>query len=300
MKPNDSHSDQDQGALLERFGDLAVWKRGAQRAPHKPLLVLLALGALERGERWLSFREVDEHLGTLLQQFGPPRKRHHPEYPFWRLQNDGVWTIPHTGPLARRQSNVDPLKSELLKKDVHGGFTGDVWDALRAHEELRGRIARLMLEEHFPQSLHEDLLSAVGLEMPTIGGRTERDRDPSFRAEVLRAYSYRCAVCGFDLKLDLVPLGLEAAHIQWHAAGGPDQVSNGLALCALHHKMLDRGAIHVTAGLRLLVSEAVHGSSPYLERLRARHGSVLDGPQRTAYYPEDDFVGWHLREVYRG
>jgi putative restriction endonuclease len=52
-----------------------VWKRGDQRAPHKPLLVLYALAELERGERWVSFREVDEKLQSLLVEFGPPNRQ---------------------------------------------------------------------------------------------------------------------------------------------------------------------------------------------------------------------------------
>jgi len=78
-------------SVLDRFESLSVWKRGTQRAPHKPLLVLYALAELERGHRWVSFRDVDRDLTELLDEFGPPRTRHHPEYPFWRLQNDGVW-----------------------------------------------------------------------------------------------------------------------------------------------------------------------------------------------------------------
>src|SRR5436309_3995253 len=31
-------------SILDRFDDLSVWKQGDQRAPHKPLLVLYALG----------------------------------------------------------------------------------------------------------------------------------------------------------------------------------------------------------------------------------------------------------------
>ena len=32
------------GEILTRFDDLGTWKQGDQRAPHKPLLVLYALG----------------------------------------------------------------------------------------------------------------------------------------------------------------------------------------------------------------------------------------------------------------
>jgi hypothetical protein len=36
-------------ALIQRFHGLNVWRRGDGRAPHKPLLVLYALGQLQAG-----------------------------------------------------------------------------------------------------------------------------------------------------------------------------------------------------------------------------------------------------------
>ena len=60
---------------------------------------LLALAAVQRGQdRFLRFAEIEERLKKLLIDFGPPRKSYHPEYPFWRLQNDGdFWEIPERG-----------------------------------------------------------------------------------------------------------------------------------------------------------------------------------------------------------
>jgi HNH endonuclease len=59
--------------------------------------------------------------------------------------------------------------------------------------------------------------------------------------DVLTAYEYRCAVCGFDVRLGSVSIALDAAHIRWHQAGGADLEKNGLALCVLHHKTFDLG-----------------------------------------------------------
>jgi putative restriction endonuclease len=69
--------------------------------------------------------------------------------------------------------------------------------------------------------------------------------DPQFRLRVLTAYEYRCAVCGFDVRLGSVSIALDAAHIRWHQAGGPELERNGLALCVLHHKTFDLGALTV-------------------------------------------------------
>ena len=95
--------------------------------------------------------------------------------------------------------------------------------------------AELLLDGHFPESMHDAIRERVGLRRETAGGASlvreepeaddaavpRRPRDPDFRDAVLRAYERRCAVCDFDLRIADDLFGLEAAHIKWHAAGGP-------------------------------------------------------------------------------
>ncbi|HMF08568.1 MAG TPA: hypothetical protein VKJ00_05490, partial [Thermoanaerobaculia bacterium] len=95
-------------------------------------------------------------------------------------------------------------------------------------------VASRILERHFPESLHPDILNAVGLSLEE--SVTRRKRDPAFRQRVPRAYDYRCAVCGFDVRLGSVSIALDAAHIRWHQAGGPETESNGLASCVLRKR----------------------------------------------------------------
>jgi putative restriction endonuclease len=83
----------DMASIIELFDDLNIWKHGDQRAPHKPLLMLYALGRLAQGDVEVSYRQVEKDVSALLREFGPPRKSDHPEQPFWRLQRDGVWTV---------------------------------------------------------------------------------------------------------------------------------------------------------------------------------------------------------------
>jgi putative restriction endonuclease len=65
---------------------------------------------------------VNRDLTELLQEFGPWRDSTHPEYPFWRLQNDGVWVVSSDGKMKPRRSNSDPPKSELLAHHARAGF----------------------------------------------------------------------------------------------------------------------------------------------------------------------------------
>ena len=161
--------------------------------------------------------------------------------------------------------------------DVRAGFTPEVRAALAADPSHLAAIGSRLLEEHFPESLHQDILDAVGLTLETEG--KARRRDPAFRERVLKAYEYRYAICGFDVRLGTMSIALDAAHIRWHQAGGPDVEGNALALCVLHHKTFDLGAFTVKGGV-VLVSDRAHGTIGFEEWLMAHHGRPLRDPQR--------------------
>jgi putative restriction endonuclease len=72
------------------LSNLTIWKKKGQRAPHKPLLILYALGQLQANKSLLPYEQVREKLKKLLIEFGPHRKSYHPEEPFVRLANDGI------------------------------------------------------------------------------------------------------------------------------------------------------------------------------------------------------------------
>ena len=56
-------------SILKQFDQLKFWSRGDERAPHKPLLVLYALGRWSRGDRSeIPFSEVNEPLTALLKE----------------------------------------------------------------------------------------------------------------------------------------------------------------------------------------------------------------------------------------
>lgn len=276
-----------------------VWQQADKRAPHKPLLLLYALGRCSRHEgNEIPYLEVERDLKQLLVDFGPPSAPH-PEMPFWYLQNDGLWFVSGAEHLHRRKGRTDPKRSEFLNKNPVGGLLPEIYRALSNDTVLLQKVTRSLLSQHFPDSYHDDILAAVGLSV-TDGEQGRSKRDPTFRQKVLRAYGHRCAICGYDLKLGQTDLGLEAAHIKWHQASGPDIESNGLALCALHHKLFDRGAFSLTNGSTFLVSQEVYGSCRLQEVLLSFHRCPAMPPQSEKYLPSPEFLQWHRREVFRG
>lgn len=74
-------------------------------------------------------------------------------------------------------------------------------------------------------------------------------RGSRFRSAVLRAYDYRCTVCRCSLKL------VDAAHIiPVPCPESTDDVTNGLALCRLHHGAYDNGLLGVQSDYRVIVN----------------------------------------------
>lgn len=281
--------------LLDALSEIRTWSQGDQRAPHKPLLLLLALGALQRGERWLPYEQVEEDLTPLLDEFGPTRSAQKPYEPFWRLRTDGVWEVPEAAEIEPHVNAAgSPKVSVLRESEARGGFTQEAYDELRASPQLLVEAGQLLLERSFESSLWDDILAAVGLSLAL-----DKKRDPKFRLRVLNTYNRQCVVCGFDGRLGGASIALEAAHIRWHAYGGPDETSNGLAMCSIHHRAFDRGAIGLEDDGRLLVSEALAGG----ELVEALVFQYRDRPVRRPWREEDaprpEHVRWHRREVFQ-
>jgi len=287
--------------LIDRMAGVTVFQRDGERALHKPFLLLIALARLQRGEpRFTPYGEIRPVLADLLQRYWSS-KRAQPRHPFWRLQNDNLWEVPERESLLQACSHLkrqgDVPDKVLMDGGARGGFPDGIDRALRDSPSLVNRIATRLLNDNFPPSLHEDILDSIG--MPWVvekGGK--RKRDPAFRHTVLGAYNYRCAICGYDGRLGETSLGLEAAHVKWHAAGGPDEADNGLALCSFHHKTFDLGAIGVSQDLRVLVSTEVNGHDRVDEWLNRFAGQRLTGP-RSGSPPRDEYLNWHLTEVFR-
>lgn len=156
-----------------------------------------------------------------------------------------------------------------------------------------------ILDSNFPSSIHEDILQSVGIDIESQR-LDEKKRHPEFRENILRAYEYRCSVCSFDVRLGHFPIALESAYIKWSQAGGPDTEVNGIALCALHHKLFDRGVFTLSDKMTILVSAHAYGIVGFQEWLMNFHGKKITPPQRKSFYPDREFVEWHVREVFRG
>lgn len=292
---------------LERVVSVRRWTRRGERAPHKPLLLLYAIGRWQRtGTSRVSFAEAEEPLGELLSEFGPPRSTT-PAYPFHHLQSDGLWAV-----TTEDGSEPGAAVRRLRESGATGRLSDELEAALDDDARLAVLIARALLDESWPPSLHGEICAAVGLDLESLEAdavhervaeleRHRRRRDPRFRHRILVAYEYRCAMCGYDGRLRSDTVGLDAAHVRWWAFDGPEDVTNGLSLCAFHHRLFDRGVLSLTAERTVTVSQEFVGRGDVAERLvLALAGAPLLAPQRGQPRVSRDHARWHHTQVFRG
>lgn len=116
-----------------------------------------------------------------------------------------------------------------------------------------------------------------------------RLHQPLFRSAVIYAYERRCAVC----RLPFAEL-LDAAHIQADAADGAARVSNGLALCKIHHGAFDTNLIGISPDYVVHVKESVLATfdGPTLQHaIKEMNGERLRQlPRSRAEQPDRDLL----------
>ncbi len=283
--------------LLKKFDDLGIWVDGDRRAPHKPIMLLYALSQLQQGNDVLTYSKIYKPVENILRVVMPNKSYAHSHYPYWYLKNDSIWHILNLDDLKFRKGKSEPLKSELKKYNTQAGFKTEVLELFHKQPDLIVKVAKMLLEAHFPDTLQEDVVSMLNIDLEERDSVRRKRRDPRFRNRVLVAYGYRCAVCGYSVRLDDTSIGLEAAHIKWHQAGGPDQENNGFSLCSLHHKLFDRGAFTVSQEYELRVSKYVNGPQAG-EALQQFHEHSIKLPRDRHDYPLEEFLDWHYHEVF--
>lgn len=270
-------------------------------------MLLYALARLKNeGETRFSFADAEAALAPLLKTHAPPVKAVQVRNPFIRLSNDGFWAVREAGGAPWVAGTHVPATGALIAQNPVAGFDQPTLDLLRRSPGLINRAARLLLDEHFPPSIQDDLLGALGLDLDSSGPRAgmaesgpqDRRRDPAFRINVLNAYRRRCACCGFSLRVGDGLVAVDAAHIRWHTHEGPDEVRNGLALCALHHRLFDYGVLTVDLSRRIRVAESVNGE--YADALLRLDRQDLALPHASGEAPDDAFLKWHHRNVFKG
>ncbi len=129
-----------------------------------------------------------------------------------------------------------------------------------------------------------------------LASRAVRDR--AFRRLVVDAYDRRCAVTGLRLINGGGRAEVEAAHIHPVEQGGPDTITNGIALSGTVHWMFDRGLIGLADDLTVLVSRQSNDPAAIRAMVNPSGRALL--PRQPRLRPHPQFLQWHRTHCFKG
>lgn len=121
-----------------------------------------------------------------------------------------------------------------------------------------------------------------------VSTKRQLSRDKAFGAVVRDAYRQRCAVCGETLARGEF-VDLQGAHIRAVAERGPDEINNGICLCARHHWAFDHGVFALADDLTILMHREA-GKDPHGEM---EGGAAVELPRESEWCPHPEYLAFH-------
>lgn len=292
----------DQHYWLYKLATLRIDRARGNPAPHKPLLLLVILEMVEKGE--ITSREVtlSPDLAFRFSVFWSivaQRRNQPPEVrlPFHHLGSSGIWQ-PMT---ADYKPSPDKKMTPIIRMDEN------FFHCLEDYQ-FRDRVRRTLIETEPYFQPEEKIALYSMLQMKPATSEIQEDkelykvsvqtgRDARFRIEVVViAYKHNCALTGYRMTTLEMESIVDAAHIhQFHDSRNNDPC-NGMALTKNAHWQFDRGLWSLNNDYRVLVNrekfteEGIPG-----QRLSDFEGRRIFLPDDPRYWPEQHYLEWHRK-----
>lgn len=260
-------------------------------APHKPLLLLTLLKAVERDgdlpEVLLLSPELVYQF-KLFEHIVAHRRTQKLDIrmPFHHLKSSGVWVpLDKHGEPSNHRSVTTCVR---FAPDFHTAYLDP---------EFRRRAATILIETYFRPEEQIALREMMGLPPDVVIPESESDETPEqearsegrsarFRLDVVPAYNYTCALTGY--RIITVDRGtiVDAAHIAPFRSSKNNDVRNGLSLCKNAHWLFDVGLWSLDDDYRVIVAEAAFDEdSPEQTPLKQIAGRLIRLPREERHWP---------------
>lgn len=271
------------------------------RYPNKPLLLLsildlIATGWFDENRLWLS-PELNATFDRYWDIAAPRVETRNLRMPFEKLSSSPFWHLTdERHPWTRgRIAHLDP---KLF--------------ALAADASSRAVLQSVLIEAHFAQEIHDLLRRATQTNEEAFrlsdallrkvdvvrDAPAEAVRSQAFRITVVRAYDYRCAICGVRIVSPDGRTAAEAAHIHPWSLSRDDHPTNGLSLCRLCHWSFDAGLLAVSDAYLVLTSGRLVQNGNLGGHLITTAGRPIFVPQEERLMPSREKLRWHREKLF--
>jgi putative restriction endonuclease len=287
---------------LHKLATLRIDRARGSPAPHKPLLLLVILEMIEKGEIEGSEVSLSPNIAFRFSVFWAvvaKRRKQAPEVrlPFHHLGSSGMWK-----PLT---AQGDPSPDKKLTKAIRldPSFFACLSDPI-----FRDQAKKLLVETelYFLPEERVALQSMLQIkpsapEVRESGSLYKKSvqtgRDARFRIEVVvLAYKYTCALTGYRMTTLEMGSIVDAAHIHEFRDSRNNDPRNGIALSKNAHWQFDRGLWSINDDYRVLINKEkfIEDGVPG-QRLADFEGRRVFLPSEPKYWPEPDYLEWHRK-----
>jgi putative restriction endonuclease len=219
---------------------------------------------------------------------------------------NGLLTYSYRGTNPRHPDNQglrDAIRFQKPLVYLHGFMPGKylaVWPVYIIGDNEKSLAFQVAVDD--PDYIQRNIQRGIGADDRTAARRayitsTVRVRlhQQSFRERVLAAYRSQCSLC--RLKHEEL---LDAAHILPDSAPeGEPLVTNGIALCKLHHAAFDSFIIGVDPDYMVHIRKDVldeHDGPTLRHSLQGLHGARLLLPASPANWPDRAALDWRYQK----
>jgi putative restriction endonuclease len=291
----------------DKLRRLNVYRAKGGLAPHKPLLLLVALELAQEGILPRTILPLTPELAFRFCSYWTivAHRRTQPadvRLPFHHLQTDGFWSaLTEDG----RPSPDDRLtRYAQLTSDFISCAKSPAW---------RDQARRILIARYFQPDERLALYSLLGMPVPSedemrrdassksLEEARKQGREVRFRLSVVAAYGYACALTGYRLTTISAGSIVDGAHIHRFSDSRNNDPRNGLALCKNAHWLFDNDLWAVADDYTVIVAAGRFSQdSPDQKPLGAYHGQELHLPSDPALWPNPVHLAWHRKHTFRG
>lgn len=296
-------------------------------APHKPILLLSILDAVERGYILSERIYITTELLALFRSNWEiwVKTPHTMKFylPFFHLRSEPFWelvTKPNKCiPLTSRNSvkSLDALIQSvdyaLIDRELFS-YMANVIDREVLRKVLINRYFREIkmynyASTHYLDEVAEQILkdSAVQYKRKIDRLREEEGeetfeeevfiRNNVFKKEIPRIYNHTCCISGFKVQLANSHALIDACHIKPFAQDHDDTIGNGLALCPNLHRAFDKGLIAIDNDYHVIVS-SLFAESDSQYSIKQHHNKKIILPHNAQFHPRKEVLEWHRDAVF--
>lgn len=306
-----------------------AYVKGMGKAPHKPVLLLSIIQLISKGIITTNRIFITaELLLAFKQNWNQLVKTGHTRnfsLPFFHLRSEPFWYL-----VAKPGKEVVTTSSNSIKsfKNLNEtiAFAEIDRELFFLLQEIQNQLwfEQLILENYFPttrnlysrleKNYEEEIIENQILNEPkeayqnyiqSLQQTLEEDeyeeelfvRGGLFKKTIPKIYNFTCCITGMKIQSSHNVQMIDACHIYPFSLSEDDTVTNGIALSPTLHRAFDRGLITINSDFIVRVSPTIEEEESDF-KLSQFAGRQITLPEKEKYYPSQESLSWHNKEIF--